>query len=40
MPCDLRRAMDHKSAVGITNAAGKLVGSIAVSDLRDLPITK
>lgn len=28
------------SAVGITDASGKLIGSIAVSDLRDLPVNK
>mmetsp|Transcript_12252 Transcript_12252/g.29870 ORF Transcript_12252/g.29870 Transcript_12252/m.29870 type:complete len:380 (-) Transcript_12252:561-1700(-) len=34
-------AMDHKSAVGITDAkTNKLIGSIAVSDLRDLNISK
>ncbi len=30
-------AMDHKSAVGILDKEGKLVGSISVADLRDLP---
>lgn len=30
-------AMDHKSAVGILDAQGMLVGSISVADLRDMP---
>lgn len=30
-------AMDHKSAVGILDAQGQLVGSISVADLRDMP---
>mmetsp|Transcript_4244 Transcript_4244/g.7022 ORF Transcript_4244/g.7022 Transcript_4244/m.7022 type:complete len:393 (-) Transcript_4244:651-1829(-) len=30
-------AQDHKSAVGILDAQGQLVGSLSVADLRDLP---
>mmetsp|Transcript_27440 Transcript_27440/g.60021 ORF Transcript_27440/g.60021 Transcript_27440/m.60021 type:complete len:324 (-) Transcript_27440:770-1741(-) len=33
-------AVDHKSSVGVVDAAGKLIGNLSASDIRELPPTQ